>query len=142
MTFCRSIFGGRHCTFYFIIQTSKTNSKSMIKKIYIYIYTAQIYKSTISPHFPLRGKVGQLSKKQRALCWSIYVNYQFMVSSVQQEIRLMELFLYSGRGISSSILSKQIMKYKRETKDRKERENIFKRDNKGTLNKERRYYNR
>ena len=38
----------------------------------------------------------------------------------------MELFLYSGRGISSSILSKQIMKYKRETKDRKERENILK----------------
>ena len=29
------------------------------------------------------------------------------------------------------------MKYKRETKDMKERENILKRDNKGTLNKER-----
>ena len=29
--------------------------------------------STKSLHFPHRGKVGQLSKRKRMLCWSIYV---------------------------------------------------------------------
>ena len=29
--------------------------------------------STKSPHFPLRGKVSQLSKRKRVLCWSIYI---------------------------------------------------------------------
>ena len=29
--------------------------------------------STQSPHFPLGGKVGQLSKKKRVLWWSIYI---------------------------------------------------------------------
>ena len=28
-------------------------------------------KSTKSPHFPLRGKVVQLSKRKRDVCWSI-----------------------------------------------------------------------
>ena len=36
--------------------------------------TLQIFfQSTKSHHFPLRGKVGQLSKRKRALCWSIYI---------------------------------------------------------------------
>ena len=29
--------------------------------------------STKSDNFPLRGKVGQLSKKKRVLCWSNYI---------------------------------------------------------------------
>ena len=36
--------------------------------------TAQIFfQSTKSTHFPLRGKVGQLSKRKRVLCWSIFI---------------------------------------------------------------------
>ena len=31
------------------------------------------YKSTKSPHCPLKGKVGQLCKRKRVLCWSIYI---------------------------------------------------------------------
>ena len=29
--------------------------------------------STKSPHFPCSGKIGQLIKKKRVLCWSIYI---------------------------------------------------------------------
>ena len=29
--------------------------------------------STKSPHFPLLAKVGQLIKRKRVLCWSIYI---------------------------------------------------------------------
>ena len=28
-----------------------------------------------SPHFPLRPKIGQLSKNTKGLCWSIYILY-------------------------------------------------------------------
>ena len=52
-----------------IIQTSRTNLDSMIKNIN-FMYT--FLQSTKSSHFPLRGKVGQLSKRKRVLCWSIY----------------------------------------------------------------------
>ena len=31
------------------------------------------FKSTKSPHFPLRGKVGQPKKRKRVLCLSIYI---------------------------------------------------------------------
>ena len=32
-----------------------------------------VQKSTKSPHFPLRGSVGQLRKRKRVFCWSIYL---------------------------------------------------------------------
>ena len=31
------------------------------------------FQSTKSPHLPLRGKVGQLRRRKRVLCWSIYI---------------------------------------------------------------------
>ena len=44
----------------------KTNNKN-------YFLTVQfLLQSSKSPHFPLRGKVGQLSERRRVLCWSIY----------------------------------------------------------------------
>ena len=33
------------------------------------------FQSTKSPHFPLRGKVGQLRKRKRVLYWPIYTIY-------------------------------------------------------------------
>ena len=35
------------------------------------LLTVQFFQATKSPHFPLRGKVGQPSKRERMLCWSI-----------------------------------------------------------------------
>ena len=40
---------------------------------YRYFYCKSFFKCLRSPNFPLRGKVGQLSKKKRVLCWSIYI---------------------------------------------------------------------
>ena len=39
-------------------------------KIIDWLY--KFFKSTKPPHFPLRGQVGQISKRKRVLCWSIY----------------------------------------------------------------------
>ena len=51
------------CKDFFIL---KTKNNSMTLQIFL--------KSTKSPHFPLRGNVGQLSERKRVLCWSIYVH--------------------------------------------------------------------
>ena len=36
-------------------------------------FTVQFFASTKSPHVPLRGKVGQLRKRTRVFCLSIYI---------------------------------------------------------------------
>ena len=41
------------------------------KKIFV-DFTNFLYTTKLT-HFPLRGKVGQLSKRKRVLCWSIYI---------------------------------------------------------------------
>ena len=46
-----------HCTFNIFFKTNNLNNLL-----------------TKSPHFPLRGQVGQLSKRKRVLCLSIYIN--------------------------------------------------------------------
>ena len=46
----------------------KQNKK---QKIIHWLYKLSRY--TKLPHLPLRGKVGQLSKRKRVLCWSIYI---------------------------------------------------------------------
>ena len=43
----------------------------MIKKYLI--ECTNFLKSTKSPFFPLRGKVGQVSERKRVLYWSIYI---------------------------------------------------------------------
>ena len=47
--------------------------KWKIKKQFIDYIKINFLQSTKSPHFLLRGEVGQLSKKRRVLCWSIYL---------------------------------------------------------------------
>ena len=37
------------------------------------LLTVHIFQSTKSPHFAPRGKVGQLGKRKRVLCLSIYI---------------------------------------------------------------------
>ena len=46
----------------------KQNKK---QKIIHWLYKLSRY--TKLPHLPLRGKVGQLSKRKSMLCWSIYI---------------------------------------------------------------------
>ena len=64
--------------FYFIIQTSWTNLQYIqwivitLKNSLTYPYNF-FFQSTKSPHLPLRGKVGQLRRRKRVLCWSIYI---------------------------------------------------------------------
>ena len=69
------------CLFYFIMQPSRTNGTQIFyfyffyfknKKYFIDCKNHFLY-SAKSLHFPLRGKVGQLIKKKRVLCWSIYI---------------------------------------------------------------------
>ena len=51
----------------------KTKNKTKIH----WLYSVQIFilsvQTTKSPHIPLSGKVGQISKRTRVLCWSIYI---------------------------------------------------------------------
>ena len=45
------------------------------------------FQSTKSPHFPLRGKVGQLRKRKRVLYWPIYATvYTVLVYAIQYSI--------------------------------------------------------
>ena len=41
-----------------------------LKKLIMYILQLHSCTGEGSPYFPLRGKVGQLSKRKRVLCWS------------------------------------------------------------------------
>ena len=63
------------------MQPSRTNGTQIFyfyffyfknKKYFIDCKNHFLY-SAKSLHFPLRGKVGQLIKKKRVLCWSIYI---------------------------------------------------------------------
>ena len=66
------------CRFVFVCFTLKYKLREMLKfnnkKIIVYLLYkfSSIYKIT-PPHLPLRGKVGQLSKRKSLLCWSIYI---------------------------------------------------------------------
>ena len=45
----------------------------IFKKLKSNLIDCKIFlQSSKSPHFPLRGKVGQFSERKRVLCWSIY----------------------------------------------------------------------
>ena len=74
--FCRFVYV---CFTLHIIQTSRTKLNSMIvfkpplpkKKKKKKSMTVPFFQSTKSPHFRLRGKVGQLRKRKRGL-YSIY----------------------------------------------------------------------
>ena len=60
--------------FVFFCFNSWANLNSMIVlKLKTKIIKQICYKSTKSPHCPLKGKVGQLSRRKRVLCWSIYI---------------------------------------------------------------------
>ena len=62
---------------YTVIRTSCTNLNLMIffktENKNILLTVQKFLSSTKSPHFPFRGKIGQLSKRKRELCWSFYV---------------------------------------------------------------------
>ena len=60
------------CLFYFVIQTSLTNLSAMnLKKLKTKLTVHIFFLKT--PHFLRKGKVGQLRKKKRLLCCSIYI---------------------------------------------------------------------
>ena len=63
----------------------KTEKKNNLLTIQI------LFQSTKSPHFPRRGKVGQLRKKKRVLGWSIYINSLCLQPSVMQLLAMAEL---------------------------------------------------
>ena len=48
---------------------NKLKFNDLKKTIFLLTWT-YFFQSTKSPHFPLRGKVGQLSKMKREICWS------------------------------------------------------------------------
>ena len=55
-----------------IFKKTQTKNKSLAVQI--------VFKSPNSPHFPLRGKVGQLRKRKRVHCWSISILLVYDVS--------------------------------------------------------------
>ena len=62
------------CLFYFIIQyMNKLKFNYFLTKKSSFIDCKNILQSTKSSHFPLKGKVGQLSKRKRVLSLSIYI---------------------------------------------------------------------
>ena len=64
--------------FDFKIQTSRKNLNSLfffkLKTKKYFIDLTHFFQSTISPYFPLRGKVVQLKKRKRELCL-VYLQY-------------------------------------------------------------------
>ena len=58
------------------INQLKFNDFLKTKSDIFFIGCTHFVQSIKSPHFPLRGKFGQPSKRKRVLCWSIYIiNY-------------------------------------------------------------------
>ena len=62
------------CRFFFVVLLYNTNlmNKLKFKDFKKIINCTKYFQSTKSPHILLRGKVGQLIKRKRVLCWSIY----------------------------------------------------------------------
>ena len=63
---------------YLFILLYNTNYRNKLKfmskkvKTKLIIDCKHFLQSTKSPHIPLRGKAGQLSKRKRVLCWCLY----------------------------------------------------------------------
>ena len=53
----------KKCKFYVFLYKNKNNNFDCTNSLY----------SAKSPHVPLEEEMGQLSKKKRAICWSIFL---------------------------------------------------------------------
>ena len=60
---------------YLSVDLSFVNCRFVNFKQKILFERTNVFESTKSPHFPLRGKVDQLIKRKRVFFWSTYMYY-------------------------------------------------------------------